>query len=174
MTRNSSYSSSSSEKPRCPNCGNIIALTVHSCPQCGFRKFFRANKVVNKETCSKCEGDGKARWYTDEYKWLPPSTDYCTECYGRGYNLTYNLIDLRCNQVSENEFAYDSLHRSPLNTSEYDMPPAKPIHRGKAPRPSSSFGFIGILFLVLLGIVMLSPVLLGIDIIRLIIDIAYR
>jgi len=83
------------------------------------------------------------------------STDYCTECYGRGYNLTYNLIDLRSNQVSENEFAYDSLPRSPLNTSEYDMPPAKPIHRGKAPRPLSSYSFIGIFFYAIIALAVL-------------------
>lgn len=137
MSRNPSYGSSASAKPRCPHCGNIIALTVESCPQCGFRGFFKAGQRV-KETCHHCDGNGMAPWYA------PPNLDYCEACSGRGFCFKYDVIDLRDNETLPQKIVYDYgdpiSHLPPypgLRENVQGVPPVKIVHRGRAPRPVS-------------------------------------
>ena len=90
MTRNPSYGSLPPEKPTCPNCGNIIALTCDTCLQCGFSQFLIRGTGVSKVACTACEGNGKKEWYAYS------SGDYCDNCKGRGIRFHIHMTKSTC------------------------------------------------------------------------------
>ena len=139
MSRNTSYSSSSSAKPRCPNCGNIIALTVESCPQCGFKQFFKAGQGV-KEICYHCHGNGMA---TPGY---PTNQGHCVTCSGRGFFFQYAIIDLRNNNTLPDIKVADVGDPKYHGITVQGILPVKTIHRSIAPQPVSSLNFIDLCF----------------------------
>lgn len=172
MTRNSSYSSPTSEKPRCPICSHIVALSASQCPNCGNINFYKVGSAPRKNTCSSCNGDGKARWSQDQYsKWRVPDKDYCDYCQGRGYTLIYSVIDKRINELSSDHLDVDDSGNGSLRYREYYMPAVKPIHRGKAPCPQTQnevgcagvfsvvgfFTFVGFVILAVCKLLNLIP-----------------
>ncbi len=133
MTRNPSYGSLPPEKPTCPNCGNIIALTCDTCLQCGFSQFLIRGTGVSKVACTACEGNGKKEWYAYS------SGDYCDNCKGRGYTLSYSYdqIDLRTNKVTESFNASDAGDFYPHGNPGLGISAVEPIHRGIIREPFS-------------------------------------
>lgn len=102
---------------KCPTCSGDIALSATQCPHCGEKGFEELGEVVEKTTCSRCGGDGKAR--SDGVE------DYCSYCSGRGFTLTYQVLDKRTNQpvgLQDDTGGHTGSFRTLV----------EPVHRGRA------------------------------------------